>query len=89
MYSPLPFVLVLLLCVSEPAAAARRDVPLSGRECKMLLRGDHFLNREAGVRAFLVILKRACQKDPDERFASAHEMAQALDALIESSGKQR
>ena len=37
----------------------------------------------------VAILKRACQKDPDERFASAHEMAQALDALIESSGKQR
>jgi serine/threonine protein kinase len=33
----------------------------------------------------VAILKRACQKDPDDRFASAHEMAQALDAFLESA----
>jgi serine/threonine-protein kinase len=32
------------------------------------------------------ILMRACQKNPDDRFASAHEMAQALDALLAGPG---
>ena len=32
------------------------------------------------------ILMRACQKDPDDRFASAHEMGQALDAFLAGSG---
>jgi tetratricopeptide (TPR) repeat protein len=35
------------------------------------------------------ILMRACQKDPDARFASAHEMAQALDALLGDSAEKR
>ncbi len=33
----------------------------------------------------VTILKRACAKNPDDRFASAHEMAQSLDALLASS----
>jgi tetratricopeptide (TPR) repeat protein len=32
------------------------------------------------------ILMRACQKNPDDRFASAHEMAQALDAFLAGPG---
>jgi tetratricopeptide (TPR) repeat protein len=35
------------------------------------------------------ILMRACQKNPDDRFASAHEMAQALDALLGDSAEKR
>jgi serine/threonine-protein kinase len=35
------------------------------------------------------ILMRACQKNPDDRFASAHEMAQALDALVGDSAEKR
>jgi serine/threonine protein kinase len=34
--------------------------------------------------ALVAILKRVCQKDPDERYASAHEMAQALEVFLES-----
>ena len=29
---------------------------------------------------------RACQKNPDDRFASAHEMAQALDVFLAGPG---
>jgi len=36
--------------------------------------------------ALVKILMRACAKNPDERFASAHEMAQALDALLAGPG---
>ncbi|MEX2206858.1 MAG: protein kinase, partial [Myxococcota bacterium] len=36
--------------------------------------------------ALVKILMRACQKDPDDRFASAHEMAQALDAFLTGPG---
>jgi tetratricopeptide (TPR) repeat protein len=32
------------------------------------------------------ILMRACQKDPNDRFASAHEMAQALDLFLAGPG---
>ena len=32
------------------------------------------------------ILMRACQKNPDDRFASAHEMAQALDSFLAGPG---
>ncbi len=35
------------------------------------------------------ILMRACQKDPNDRFASAHEMAGALDALLAESAEKR
>ena len=30
------------------------------------------------------ILQRACEKNPDARYASAHEMAQALGQFLES-----
>ncbi len=36
--------------------------------------------------ALVKILMRACQKNPDDRFASAHEMAQALDAFLTGPG---
>jgi serine/threonine protein kinase len=36
--------------------------------------------------ALVRILMRACEKNPDDRFASAHEMAQALDAVLADSG---
>ena len=34
------------------------------------------------------ILQKACEKDPDDRYASAHEMAQALDRFLEESAGQ-
>src|SRR5262245_38063075 len=35
--------------------------------------------------ALVKILQKACEKDPDDRYASAHEMAQALDRFLEES----
>lgn len=34
------------------------------------------------------ILQKACEKDPDDRYASAHEMAQALERFLEESAGQ-
>jgi tetratricopeptide (TPR) repeat protein len=36
--------------------------------------------------ALVQILMKACQKDPDDRFSSAHEMGQALDAFLAGPG---
>ena len=36
----------------------------------------------------VAILKRACEKNPDARYASAHEMAQALDRFLAESAGQ-
>jgi serine/threonine-protein kinase len=35
--------------------------------------------------ALVYILQRACEKNPDQRYASAHEMAQALERFLDES----
>ena len=67
--------------VAESLVSERNDITIIDTDPRRL--------RPEIPEGLVAILKRACQKDPDDRFTSAHEMAQALDALLGTSGKQR